>query len=82
MKKINAKVNLDESYKYNGFSGGFTYAIVNGRDKATVNLAKGIYGSQREKFITAFRQIQSILAKSDITDSEIDLLGIRNKMKK
>jgi hypothetical protein len=73
--QINAKVNLDESYKYNGFSGGFTYAIVNGRDKATVNLAKGIYGSQREKFITAFRQIQTRLATSDITDSEIDLLN-------
>ncbi|WP_396157639.1 hypothetical protein [Flavobacterium sp.] len=73
--QINAKVNLDKDYKYKGFSGGFTYAIVNGRDKATVNLAKGIYGKQREKFITAFQQVQSRLAATEITETELDLLN-------
>ena len=73
--QINAKVNLDESYKYNGFSGGFTYAIVNKRDKATINLGKTLYGKNREIFMEEFRKIQSTLATGLAEGPELDLLN-------
>jgi hypothetical protein len=74
--QINAKVNLDENYKYNGFSGGFTYAVVNKRDKATINLAKTLYGTSREIFMTQFAQIQSTLATGLQDGSpELDMLN-------
>lgn len=73
--QINAKVNLDESFKYNGFSGGFTFAVVNKRDKATINLTKTLYGKSREKFKEEFQKIQSTLA-SGLTDGpELDMLN-------
>ncbi|URC11738.1 hypothetical protein [Flavobacterium sp. B183] len=72
--QINAKVNLDEKYKYTGFSGGFTYAIVNGRDSLTINLAKTKYGKYRELFIRRFQIIQSKLAVG-LNDKELDELN-------
>jgi hypothetical protein len=71
--QFNAKVNLDENYKYTGFSGGFTYAIINGRDSITINLAKTRYGKDREVFIRKFQEIQSKLSNG-LSESEVDLL--------
>lgn len=74
--QINAKANLDENYKYKGFSGGFTFAIVNKRDKAIINLAKTNYGQNRESFITIFQQTQATLAVGLADDSpELELLN-------
>lgn len=74
--QINAKANFDENYKYKGFSGGFTYAIVNKRDKAVINLAKTNYGQNRESFITIFQQTQAALAVDLADDSpELELLN-------
>lgn len=67
-------MNLDESFKYNGFSGGFTFAVVNKRDKVTINLAKTLYGTSREIFMTQFAQIQSTLATGLTDGPELDML--------
>lgn len=37
--QFNFKVNLNNDYKYTGFTGGFTYAIINDRDKQLANFA-------------------------------------------
>ncbi|AWI25638.1 hypothetical protein [Flavobacterium pallidum] len=34
--EFNFDLNLNEDYKYTGFTGGFTYAIINGRDNKAV----------------------------------------------
>lgn len=70
--QINAKANFDENYKYSGFSGGFTFAIINKRDKVTLNLAKTLYGKSRETFIIKFAEIQSKLAEG-LTNGSKDL---------
>lgn len=74
--QINAKANLDESYKYKGFSGGFTFAIVNKRDKATINLAKTLYGTNRDVFMKKFQEIQATLATGLLEGSpELEMLN-------
>lgn len=36
--QINTKVNLDDEFNFNGYSGGFTYAILNKRDKGFIDI--------------------------------------------
>lgn len=69
--QINAKTNFDNNFKYNGFSGGITYALINGRDKATLNLAVGgkKYAEKSELFRLIFMKIQSELATGLVEDS-------------
>jgi hypothetical protein len=38
--QFNLKLNFEEDFKYNGFTGGFTYAAYNGRDKSVVKFGK------------------------------------------
>ena len=73
--QINAKTNFDKNYKYTGISGGFTYAVINGRDKATLNLVKTIYAKNREIFMNEFRKIQSDLAVGKQEGIDLDLLN-------
>ncbi|WP_281635841.1 hypothetical protein [Flavobacterium marginilacus] len=73
--QINTKANFDENYKYTGFSGGFTFAIVNDRDSLTINLARTLYGKHREEFIRTFQKIQSDLAIGLRDEKKLDLLN-------
>lgn len=35
--QFNFKIDLDKTYKYNGFTGGITYAVINNRDETMAN---------------------------------------------
>lgn len=63
--QINAKTNFNSDFKYQGFSGGLTYAIINGRDKARLNLTVGKvnYSKESELFRLKFIKIQAKLAE-------------------
>lgn len=41
--QFNFQLDLDNSYKYKGFTGGITYAIINARDKATADFTNYTY---------------------------------------
>jgi hypothetical protein len=40
--QFNFKINLDQSFKYKGVTGGFTYALINDRDKQTAILSDAV----------------------------------------
>ncbi|KUJ62120.1 hypothetical protein AR687_08835 [Flavobacteriaceae bacterium CRH] len=73
--QINAKTNFDKNFKYNGISGGITFAVINNRDNATIKLAKTIYGKNREAFMEEFRTIQSDLSAGKPEGKDLDLLN-------
>lgn len=56
--QFNFKVNLDENYKYTGFTGGFTYAIINDRDRQLANFMK-----DRRKYRDLISNYQDLNAK-------------------
>ena len=68
--QFNVKLDLDNNYKYKGFTGGFTYAIVNGRDKSLAVLTDSKYGDLHEKFKKMLTKIRTELVKemSSISD--------------
>lgn len=37
--QLNFKIDLDKTYKYSGFTGGITYALINNRDQTMANYA-------------------------------------------
>ena len=43
--QVNAKLNLDKKMNFNGYSGGFTYAILNERDKGFIDIEKTAFAS-------------------------------------
>lgn len=54
--RLNFKANFDDDYKYKGFTGGFTYALVNCRDEKLAKLGdevlpflEAVNNYQREK---------------------------------
>jgi hypothetical protein len=55
--QFNFKLNIDDKYKYKGFTGGATYAIVNGRDRKLAVLTKTIFGKQYEPFQELIQEI-------------------------
>lgn len=59
--QFNFKVNLDENLSYTGFSGGFSYAIINERDKQLAVLTSTLYGENYNNFMTVIEEIQSEL---------------------
>lgn len=59
--QFNFKVNLDDNLSYTGFSGGFTYAIINERDKQLAVLTSTLYGQNYTNFMTVIEEIQSEL---------------------
>lgn len=72
--QINAKTNFDKDFKYMGVSGGITFAVVNGRDRATINLAKTIYAKNRKIFMTELSKIQNDLVGPDVDEKEMELI--------
>ena len=65
--QFNFKLDLDKDYKYKGFAGGFTYAIVNGRDKQLAVLTNTTYYKKYEVYRKTVDSIQRelILANTD-----------------
>jgi hypothetical protein len=59
--QFNFKVNLDDNLSYTGFSGGFTYAIINERDKQLAVLTNTLYGENYTNFMTVIEEIQTEL---------------------
>ncbi|MDQ5930384.1 MAG: hypothetical protein QG594_2172 [Bacteroidota bacterium] len=53
--QFNFKANLDKNFKYTGFTGGLTFAIVNNRDKSVAEFGK--------KFDTIFTEFNKNLSK-------------------
>jgi len=56
--QFNFKVNLDQSFKYKGVTGGFTYALINDRDKQTAILSSAVdkaYGEISDELNTLVR---------------------------
>ncbi len=55
--QFNFKFDLDNNYKYSGFTGGFTYAIINDRDRKLANFMK-----DRKKYsdlITSYQELST-----------------------
>ncbi len=79
--QFNFKLNLDENYKYTGFTGGFTYAVINDRDRKLANFMKdrrkyrdliSNYQDLNTKIVTATQTYIANLAKTPgITPAEI-----------
>lgn len=59
--QFNFKVNLDDNLSYTGFSGGFSYAIINERDRQLAVLTSTLYGENYNNFMTVIEEIQSEL---------------------
>jgi hypothetical protein len=62
--QFNFKINMDEQFKYAGFTGGFNYAIINGRDKQIAVLTNSLYGTNHEKIMTVIEEIQVELLRA------------------
>ncbi|MFN3968207.1 hypothetical protein [Flavobacterium sp.] len=64
--QINIKVNLDEKLNFNGYSGGFTYAILNKRDKGFIDI-------ENTTFAPHINELNLIIANSvgDIAAKEM-----------
>lgn len=75
--QFNFKVNLDDNLSYTGFSGGFSYAIINERDKQLAVLTKTTYGKNAENFLKVIEEIQSELLNNLTSvnrQQEVDLI--------
>lgn len=55
--QVSTKVNLNENFDFKGYSAGFTYAIVNARDKSFVNLRNTEYDLHNTEFKKLLRGV-------------------------
>jgi hypothetical protein len=55
--QFNFKLNLDDKYKYKGFTGGATYAVINARDRRLAVLTRTFYGEKFENYRTIIEAI-------------------------
>ena len=67
------KVNLDKVYKYNGFTGGIKYAIINNRDSTMVNFVNTDLDTQYSYLSGLIYDEQKRIIKSIIKDDSIDI---------
>lgn len=56
--QFNFKLNLDDKYKYTGFTGGLTYALINARDRRLAVLTNTAYGEKFDEFREIIKQVQ------------------------
>lgn len=61
--QINTKINLDENFNYNGFTGGITYALINKRDKDVANFTNTVFEFDWEFLTDEISKIQDDLIK-------------------
>ena len=57
--QFNVKLDFDGDYKYQGFTGGFTLAIINGRDRSLAVLTDTKYGDLHLAFQKMLNRIQT-----------------------
>lgn len=55
--QFNFKLNLDDKYKYKGFTGGATYAVINARDRRLAVLTRTFYGEKFENYRSIIEEI-------------------------
>lgn len=56
---FNVKINFDSIYKLNGFTGGFTYAFLNKRDKNAISfVSNSYYANKYEKLLSSANEVQ------------------------
>jgi len=70
--QFNAKLNLDEQFKYNGVSGGITYALINKRDKDVADFANTALEFGWSFLADEISAIQSKFVE-EITNSAMDI---------
>lgn len=72
--QFNAKLNLDEQFKYKGFTGGITYALINKRDKDVADFTETELALKFEFLKDEMTKIQNDLVreipKNDINFSD------------
>ena len=56
--QFNMKLNLNEQFKYNGVSGGITYAVINKKDKDVANFTGTILNY---KFVTLIDRLKEVI---------------------
>jgi len=69
--QFNFKANFDDDYKYTGFTGGLTYAIINGRDKQLANFTNTTLDSEFQKLIQNIDAVQATQIELIYLDGEI-----------
>lgn len=73
--QFNFKLNLDDKYKYKGFTGGLTYAIINDRDRRLAVLTNTVYGKEFEKYREIIIEIQQEINNNALNQNELDNLS-------
>jgi hypothetical protein len=69
--EFNTKLNFDEQFRYKGFSGGITYALINQRDKDVANFAKTALALEYKFWTSELSEINSKLVDElNITDDK------------
>ncbi len=70
--QFNFKLNLDENLKYQGFTGGFTYAAYNGRDKSVARFSKE-FDVLFDTFNRGVQEVRGQLTRQIMNDSTLDM---------
>lgn len=70
--QFNLKLNLNQDFKYQGFTGGFTYAAYNGRDKSVVEFGKEFDGMFTE-FNKGLGRAQAKIVSGIMTDAALTM---------
>lgn len=78
--QFNFKANFDDDYKYTGFTGGLTYAIINGRDKQLANFTNTTLDSEFQKLIENIDAVQATQIALIYSDSETSEKAKAEKM--
>lgn len=87
--QFNFKVNLNNDYKYTGFTGGFTYAIINDRDKQLANFENTPFDTmlsglqeflmqEKNKLIAKIAQENPASLETEMTEINNSVNGILN----
>lgn len=73
--QFNFKLNLDDEYKYKGFTGGVTYALINERDRRLAVLTNTIYGRKFDEFRAIIEEVQPEINENIIAEIQNDSLS-------
>jgi hypothetical protein len=81
--QFNFKVNLDQDYKYKGFTGGATYALMNKRDRQLANFAGTALQKNYKEILKKITIAQNTLIDKTTRNSnlpEAELIKMGNAM--
>lgn len=66
--QINAKVNLDKKLSFDGYSAGFTYAILNKRDKGFIDIEHTSFAADINEYNREIGQAVTDVTVKELTD--------------